>query len=169
MEGVYYRKEPPKEKKKKGKRSSKRSPILKRHDPSKTGYETKYTPEYLEELAIEMEEFVLKDKSVLFVREFFTKKKIHMSCVYGFKDNSDEFTDSFELCQQTCADRVQRGVLTNKLNGQYAAKFVHFFDKDLYKADKERKKEELEQTLEVTKKAELKTDGFQIVLKVEKE
>ena len=132
------------------------------------GTKPKYTPEFLDALADEMYEEIVKDKTILFVRRFFTKKGIYFPVVYDILHISEKFEKTFRMCQQICADRVHQGVLHGKLDGRYAVRFMHFFDKELNEKDKENEKKKLEQTLTVTKESSINPDGMKIILEVEK-
>lgn len=133
------------------------------------GKRVKWDKERLDELAEKMFKYIISHKDVLFVRRFFTAEKVRMTTMYDVMHRSELFEETFRLCQQICADRVHHGVLTKKLEGNYAAKFMHFFDSEVSAKDLKHKKKELAQKLEVTKESDIAPEGYKIILEVAKE
>lgn len=132
------------------------------------GRKPKWTKEVLDDLADKMFDFVSSREDVLFVRRFFTAEGVRIKTIYDVMHKSEKFERLYELCKQICADRVHDGVLKKKLEGQYATRFMHFYDDELNKKDLKNEKKKLKQKLEVTKESEIAPDGIKIILEVEK-
>ena len=130
------------------------------------GRKSKYTKEFLEDLSIDMLEYVKGKDNMYFMRQYFTHKKIRFDIVATFFPVSNVFKETYKICQQICADRLQMAAINNKINSLYVGKFIPFFDPDVSAAVRAHKRDLLEDQLETTKESGVLPETQKIILEI---